>query len=38
MTGTAMGINTGYTMNNNYNLSEVVKGKGRIIAIPSERY
>jgi len=33
---TAIGINTGYIMNNNYNLSEVVllKGKGRIIAIP----
>ncbi len=36
ISGTPTGINTGYVMNNNYNLSEVIllKGKGRIIAIP----
>jgi len=36
ISGTAIGINTGYIMNNDYNLSEVIllKGKGRIIAIP----
>ena len=36
ISGTAIGINTRTVMNNNYNLSEVIllKGKGRIIAIP----
>ena len=36
ISGIAIGINTRTIMNNNYNLSEVIllKGKGRIIAIP----